>query len=467
MSIFFIFSSSCLSTPPPLFTYLQTMTAVPVTKAEPVAKKVVAEECIICSETFNKSTRKKIACPYCEFCACSECNQSYLCLDTVTVPKCMNTTCAKEWTRAFISENFTAKFVSKTLKEHREKVLFDKERALLPATQPYVEAAIELDNLKTQLTDIEAQIRALNRKRNDVKLQIYNRSHSAEGAAAPRKQFVCKCPDENCRGFLSTQWKCGLCNKHTCRECRVIKETAEDGNIDNHVCNPDNVATAQLLAKDTKPCPTCATGIFKIDGCDQMFCTQCHTAFSWKTGAIETRIHNPHYFEMLRKGAITARNPAEIRCGRELDRLFLRNISRRLDPASGGDFAKVSDLVQKISHYRLVTIPYYRVDDVENNQALRIKYMRGEITDEAFKTLVQRNNKKREKNREIHDVFHMFTETVTDIMYRLADEANKSPVQFYNPDSHMDEVHRICEYSNECLNMISKVYASKPVVVSI
>ena len=55
-----------------------------------------------------------------------------------------------------------------------------------------------------------------------------------------------------------------------------------------HTCNPDLVETAKLLAKDTKSCPTCQTKIFKIDGCDQMWCTQCHTAFSWKTGAIQT-----------------------------------------------------------------------------------------------------------------------------------------------------------------------------------
>ena len=437
----------------------------PVKPTATAKKAVVAEECNICAEVFNKSTRKKIVCPYCEFCACSECNQSYLCSDTVTVPKCMNTTCAKEWTRAFISENFTAKFVTKTLKEHREKVLFDKERALLPATQPYVEAVIESNRLKAQLSELDIQIRALTKQRNAIKLQMANNTHN-HNMAVPRKQFVCKCPDENCRGYLNTQWKCGLCNKHTCRECRVIKETAEDGNIDNHMCNPDNVATAQLLAKDTKPCPTCATGIFKIDGCDQMFCTQCHTAFSWRTGDIETRIHNPHYFEMLRKGTIAVRNPAEIRCGRELDNIFLRNIGKKLDPAVNA-YIRVSDLVQKIAHYRLVTMPTYRVDDVENNQALRIRYMTDEITDETFKTMVQRNNKKREKNREIYDVLHMFTETITDIMYRFADEAIKSPARFYNPDSHIDEAHKICEYSNECLNMISKVYASKPVVVSL
>ena len=32
-----------------------------------------------------------------------------------------------------------------------------------------------------------------------------------------------------------------------------------------------------------------------------MWCTQCHTAFSWKSGQIQTRVHNPHYYEWLRE----------------------------------------------------------------------------------------------------------------------------------------------------------------------
>jgi len=38
-----------------------------------------------------------------------------------------------------------------------------------------------------------------------------------------------------------------------------------------------------------------------VRNCDQMYCTQCNTAWSWKTGIKETgRIHNPHYYEQLR-----------------------------------------------------------------------------------------------------------------------------------------------------------------------
>lgn len=36
---------------------------------------------------------------------------------------------------------------------------------------------------------------------------------------------------------------------------------------EDHKCDPGLVATVKLLSKDTKPCPYCATPIYKIHGC--------------------------------------------------------------------------------------------------------------------------------------------------------------------------------------------------------
>ena len=37
------------------------------------------------------------------------------------------------------------------------------------------------------------------------------------------KQFIKKCPVGDCEGYLSTSWKCGVCNTKVCPECFVIK----------------------------------------------------------------------------------------------------------------------------------------------------------------------------------------------------------------------------------------------------
>jgi len=37
--------------------------------------------------------------------------------------------------------------------------------------------------------------------------------------------FVRACPNNDCRGFLSSHWKCGLCELYTCSKCHVLKGT--------------------------------------------------------------------------------------------------------------------------------------------------------------------------------------------------------------------------------------------------
>ena len=63
-----------------------------------------------------------------------------------------------------------------------------------------------------------------------------------------------------------------------------------------------SVETAKLIRQTTKPCPKCGLRIHKASGCDQMWCIDCKTTFSWNTGEIVTGgiIHNPHYFQYLR-----------------------------------------------------------------------------------------------------------------------------------------------------------------------
>ena len=51
------------------------------------------------------------------------------------MPRCINTDCNRGWERNFLDGEMTSTFRLKTYKEHREKVLADREKAKLPATQ--------------------------------------------------------------------------------------------------------------------------------------------------------------------------------------------------------------------------------------------------------------------------------------------------------------------------------------------
>jgi hypothetical protein len=425
-----------------------------VTKSDPV--------CIICDEKYNKTVHLPIKCMYCDFEACRKCCETYILQEPIV--KCMNLDCGREWTRKFIRDIFTLTFITKPLKTHREDVLFDKERALLPATQPIVENKLEVVRINAEIERIQNLILPLRQQINDLEMKkvaiLRKPNRSIE-----RSLFVRACPDGDCRGFLSTQWKCGICTKWTCPDCHVIKGFERDV---PHTCNPDDLATAQLLANDTKPCPKCHTGIFKIDGCDQMWCTQCHTAFSWRTGTIQNNIHNPHYYEWLRRnndGQIP-RNPGDLPCGREreLNHRLLNDFTRGLNKHKNSvHYSKctrgIPIIMRNTIHLVNVEMPP-QVNYETKNEDLRVKYLMKEITEEDFKNLLQKNDKKQHKQQEIRDIFQIVSNTVTDILFRFLDHLETAEKDKFNMKI-FKEIIPIISYANECLVDVSRTYTSK------
>jgi ribosomal protein S27AE len=377
----------------------------------------------------------------------------------------MSPDCNREWTRSYISTKFSNNFVNTTLKKHREKILFDRERALLPATQPIIEEILRKERVSLEMRNTLTQIADLRAQYEDLRQSLFLNKD------CKRAVFIRACPDEVCRGFLSSQWKCGLCLKWTCPTCHVIKGPERDC---NHECKPDDVATATLLNGDTKPCPKCGEGIFKIDGCDQMWCTQCHTAFSWRTGHIENVVHNPHYYEYRRRQGTLERNPVDNPCPREvMDHRFhdiicnkLLTISNReQDPEIILKLQKKSKYISRICrnllHLRHVDLERYRYNYEDNNRNVRIQYMRNFISEDQFKILLQQQDKRNDKNREIHDILQMVVDTVTDIIFRFNDEIKKRD-WVYTPEinNYTKEIHQIVDYANECLMNVSKTYSS-------
>jgi hypothetical protein len=195
--------------------------------------------CNICCENF-KTNRPKICCQYCEFEACRICCEKYILSEEI--PKCMEPECGKEWSRKFLKEKFTNTFLTNIYKEHIESILFDKEKALLPATQPLAEEKIRKQNIRKEMRNIDNLINDLQKQRRDLEFSIYRNENQIK-ADDKTRTFVRQCPADGCRGFLSTQWKCGLCEKWTCPDCHELKGVNRDC---EHTCDPNSVASAKL-----------------------------------------------------------------------------------------------------------------------------------------------------------------------------------------------------------------------------
>lgn len=419
--------------------------------------------CVICDEKGNKTTHAPIKCEYCDYTACKQCCETYIM--GIGVPKCMEGKCGKEWTRKFMANNFTGVFLTGRWKKRVEQRLLDKEIALLPETQPFVEEIVRVEKIKNEIKYIELEIKRLYNNKRDLILSKISKPNKV----APPKQYVRACPDPECRGFLSNQWKCGLCQKWTCPDCHAIKGLER---CTEHVCNPDEVASAQLLAKDTKHCPNCSTGIFKIDGCDQMWCTQCHVAFSWKSGLIETKIHNPHFYEWQRLHGTLQREPGDVVCGREINHhMILDPLILSLRDTNRQAYINLQQLIININHLKNVQLRNYLYDAATEqleDRYLRMQYLRKFIDLKTFGSRIQQVNKKKEKKREIFQLLTMFVDTVTEIFFRvvhnlLADTA-KNIVQ--DAKNIVQEFASITKYANDCLLEIAHTYKATPLFIT-
>ena len=110
--------------------------------------------CPVCMNNFTPIIRQPVTCPFCPHAACRQCTSQYL-LASLNDPHCME--CKREWNRDFIDTKLTQTFRKGALRQHRRKVLMDRERGRLPSMQVYVEAQMSLE--AAQIAWNEARIR--------------------------------------------------------------------------------------------------------------------------------------------------------------------------------------------------------------------------------------------------------------------------------------------------------------------
>lgn len=397
-------------------------------------------ECGICFEPFNGSNRKRCSCQYCQVNYCRECVGAWL-TTIIGEPSCPNEHCKKAWSREYLDSVMTKVWRDSTYKDYREKLLMDRERALLPSTQPRIEAIHEANRIEREVItrmrerrrEVVQQIRLLQQEDNGIQTQIWDLNHQCarmrsgegvdEAASKAHKAFVRRCPAEGCRGFLSTAWKCGVCELYSCNECHEVKGVARDS---EHTCDPNNVETAKLIAKDTKACPKCGEMITKIDGCDQMWCISCHTAFSWRTGQVASGVvHNPHFYEWQRRqnNGDAPRVAGDIPCGGLVDWSIVRNAVIPLRGAAYPGWVSVLELAhRRITH--VLNVDMVQINPDANNQAinnidLRISYLLKEINEDSMMVSLINREKKLERDRELRRIYETLTGAAIDIFRRI------------------------------------------------
>ena len=426
--------------------------------------------CTICCEDYNNKVNRKIECNVCSESCCMSCVKRILKEENGEM-RCVH--CKSEFKDEDIMEKFGKSYLMREYKKHREEYLLKREKSLLPETQEFAlrlkkkeeydtkrkELMSKKNELMLQLHLINSRISALNRKSG----QLFDKVEKKEESS-----YEYKCPMENCEGFLNHNRVCGLCEKKICKHC--MEEKTEE-----HVCDEEKKETISLIRRDSKGCPKCGQMIYKIDGCDQMYCVRCHTGFSWMTGKIEKgRIHNPEYYRWMRDNNMDLereenRLNQENRCNDGIiDAYELRSrllVIQTAGEEKGDNFLTIekrNDILtahRYIHHAQVEINQINRYEDTAEEQLreLRAEFLIKKITEEEWKVKIQRIYKKIKKDERVKNIWNLLRLVLIEYMGKF-----DSMSEWSDPLKEVKEIHedlkKIRIYVNEEWYKIGKLY---------
>lgn len=246
----------------------------------------------------------------------------------------------------------------------------------------------------------------------------YHPPSKSEGESVV-KQYIQGCPMDGCRGMVEKEEsKCVVCWTSVCVECGMVKK-------DGHVCDEGCVASIKEMQGNTKPCVKCAAPVYKVDGCDQMWCVVCHTAFSWNTGMVESgTLHNPHYYQWLRETSVNGMVP------RTIDRRQIMDVMART--------LRRSQFMVYVRLNALVTPPTRVLCD-EHEYTLhhtRVMYTLGVITEEEWMGRIVREHEMLRYETSIYNARYQLASSLTPLFSELYDlnfrTAHQQVVDAYN-----------------------------------
>ena len=466
--------------------------------------------CNVCCEKYNKALNSKITCEFsgCGFEACKTCVRTYL-LGTTNDPHCMN--CKNLWPSKFLIDNLNRSFLDNDYKQHRKRLLVEREISRTPELMNIVqrtklveEAEIELEEINKKYLEIRKTYNQYIRLLSEKRLEIH-RIKTGEDSKEARKKFIMPCPGNNCKGYLSNQYKCEVCKLYTCSDCfEIIGYSKEDP----HVCIEENLKSAEMIKKETKGCPKCGVRIFKISGCDQMWCTECKVAFSWNTGkiVISGAIHNPHYYNYLQQnqlGENAPRNPGDVLCGGLIPYYLLNNIARwlgRFNQSFHYTVIMQNEIIAKYFHENkikeinflitiLINLHRYvshvtnvdlinareKVRSLENHDNLTVQYILNKKSKEELATNIFKNDNQRKKFSELLNIYELLSvvgierfnsiSNNYDLLCKKYSKDSKSSLLneefinfILNIVNFINEFNSLIDYTNNQLIIISYTY---------
>jgi hypothetical protein len=187
---------------------------------------------------------------------------------------------------------FPSKFVNECIDKPGIEDLYNEQRVLIDIEMPLVPLFQTLERLKA--------IRKFNVGQLIGEIEDYIKSLREELHRDVSSTTKYQCSGCKSGTYTVENPRCQLCEKLNCMSC----ETVVNGDLETHQCKKSDLESLAEIKRESKRCPKCSIWISKIDGCNDMFCTECRTPFNYRTGEIIKKggFHNPHYIEHLDRG---------------------------------------------------------------------------------------------------------------------------------------------------------------------
>jgi len=440
-------------------------------------------ECTICYD--DSPTSKAVTCLKCENTCCINCFQRFLLEKSDLSPVCMHNNCEKKLTIQNIINATDKKWFEERYKPYRSDLLMKIEKTKLnetiEAAKIYQETFYVLAN-----KDYSYEIHENASICQDVfgkGWEGFNFSANEPRPISTYKGFQFGCPNIGCLGKV-IESVCNLCASNICLDCHEIIRTKD------HVCNKDIVESIKAVFKESRPCPKCSALISKIEGCDQMFCTQCHTTYSWDTGELITGfVHNPHYFAWLDEQKKKLPMRINIACEEFInyERLIsiFNHYQLNMKTPPFPPMTTFFDKLPTIEHYRLAfkrlhaNILHVRATSgnhanirMVDNHDLRVKLIIEEINEKDMLNELFKRDYDFHRYISYFNIYLLVFQT-TGILFdnlwayhfdnkKCVDKSVLKTEPFEYMHSIYFQIQKILEYGNECLDYNNKTYGEDP-----
>ena len=263
----------------------------------------------------------------------------------------------------------------------------------------------------------------------------------------------------------------------------------------NHTCKQEDVDSVKEIRKHSQQCPSCKIRIFKIAGCDTMWCTNCNNGFNYRTGMIikdVRQLHNPHYAEFIRQNPNfrygsgreekadhkAPHNPCDVMTletfvpyefGRvqrkfvDLRRVhFLLNREQVVNSVNEVKYQQIiCDFQQLMGHIQDYALRKFIQGNQYDAVEYAYKFVTSKLDEKRWRIQIEHHDRFQQTNREYADVIQLWLVVLHDLFTNYLMSESKYALNDEDMIKFITEMMNMTNYTNRLISEMNETYKRK------